>query len=237
MEPQNKEFNFWRFYITATGLLVIALTLFFGLVGSFTAGSLFSIFVGVVIISALLGAVITLGRKFSRESFRLTSGIPSQGDILTGRYKGLGGWLILVGVGLAATIILQGYAIFEITKLYSNGSISLLVTYIPGFGSVILFEFLANIGILIFTAYTLFLFFKESRLFPKYFLQYLLGILIYTLADYVWSSFLTFPTEFQAELNQMVSQHEAALVRTVISVLIWGLYIKKSVRVKTTFVS
>jgi len=158
------------------------------------------------------------------------------------KYKGLRGWLILVIIGLFATVLWQAYGVYESITLFTDGTVDVLSNpasgaYIPGFVRALKFEFITEILFLIFAVYFIFLFFKKSRKFPKYYVFLLVASVVYVVLDYIILSSLTVSSsEMKQVIDEVLSEGETEIGRTVITAIIWGLYMTKSKRVKVTFV-
>ncbi len=120
-------------------------------------------------------------------------------------YQGLGGWLILVGLGLVLSAVLQFVEIFNydtwITTSIEMLSLSLSI-------------------------YITYLFFSESRNFPKWYI----GLLIFGLAinTIVIVGGVINPEDIK-EASQL-------FIRSIVSSMIWIPYMLVSKRVKATFI-
>lgn len=157
------------------------------------------------------------------------------------RCKGLGGWLILVIIGLFATVLWQTYGVYESITLFTDGTVEVLGNpatemYIPGYAGALKFELIAEILFLVFAVYLIFLFFKKSRIFPKYYVLFLIASMVYVVLDYMILSSLTVSSnEIKQVINEVLLEQETEISRTILGTIIWGLYITKSKRVKATF--
>ncbi len=112
-------------------------------------------------------------------------------------------------------------------------SISVIQGYSAGLGTELLIYCILSI----FTIYLIILFFKKSKRFPKLYILYLTSVVIITLLDIIFFSSLNYPTEeirqvFQGVINETYQN----MGKGGISLIIWGLYMIKSKRVKFTFV-
>ncbi|MDP2638160.1 MAG: DUF2569 domain-containing protein [Candidatus Levybacteria bacterium] len=145
---------------------------------------------------------------------------------------GLGGWLALVGLGLIVTILRQGYEAFDYLSLLS-GSYE-----IPGYSTILRFEFVFTIVFTIFGIYLLYLYFKKNRNFPKYYIIVQIVSVAYVLLDYLSVASLTVPTqELQKAINDVLSQSSGTIGQAIIGSIIWVTYMKKSKQVKATFIN
>lgn len=155
--------------------------------------------------------------------------------------KGLGGWLVLVIFGLFVSVLFQVHGAYESVTMFTDGTVEFLSdpsseVYMPGYGGLLKFEFIAEIVFLAMGIYLIYLFFKKSRNFPKYYLPFLIISAIYVILDYALLSSVSFSGEMQQAIDDTLSEGSGEIGRAVIGALIWGSYIRKSKRVKTTFV-
>jgi len=169
-----------------------------------------------------------------------TEGTPKQASP-DKNLKGLGGWLVLVILGLFYTVAMQAYGAYESVTMFTDGTVEFLSdssseVYIPGYSGLIKFEFIAEIVFLAAGIYLIYLFFKRSKKFPKYYIPLLVISAIYVILDYVILSSVSVSGEVQQVIDDILSEQGSEIVRAVIGALIWGSYIKKSKRVKATFV-
>ncbi|TCM68075.1 uncharacterized protein DUF2569 [Acinetobacter calcoaceticus] len=149
--------------------------------------------------------------------------------------RGLGGWLILVAIGLvlsASAVLVSIYPFFE---MLSAEKWEILAAFEPEtFNSELRSIIFAEIGfnILLFFAflYVIYLFFSKHYLFPKFFIAIQVVVIFYILVDsYVVS--LIPPMEPMLDYDTIKS-----LVRALIYAAFWITYMLKSERVKQTFV-
>lgn len=149
---------------------------------------------------------------------------------------GLGGWLIIVGIGLCF-----GQIRILADLATSAGSYFLLdsweavaspkgESYHPLFGPLLMFELIANSGIFVMNAYSIVLFFTKRRTFPRIYVALLVCTALLQLADMMLGS----------QIPAVAKEQNAAairdLARAFIGALVWGSYALVSKRVKATFV-
>ncbi len=144
---------------------------------------------------------------------------------------GLGGWLSLVGLGLIIGLLWQAYGTLEYLPLLSD-------TYnIPGYLILLQIEFFVSIIFTLVIAYLLYLYFKKNKNFPKYYVVFLISSVIYVVLDHLFLASLSAPTQkLQQVINDALSQNSSNVGRTIVTSIIWVAYIKKSKRVKATFI-
>lgn len=145
------------------------------------------------------------------------------------KLKGLGGWLILVILGLLLTLFLQLMQIYSITQIFSTGN------YIPAFGGLLKFELIMDIVLAITAIYLVYLFFTKNRRFPKYYVIFLVAGVAYVSLDYGLFSLIVVPPEVKKVVEGAMDSGQ--MVRAFVGALIWGSYVERSKRVKATFIN
>ena len=121
------------------------------------------------------------GREFSEKP---TSSPPIENRTINfGRKNrslvGLGGWLILVGIGVVlGPIKLLGLTIIEFSNAFSEGTLEAITTpgtesYVPLVGPYIICELIVTAGLFIALLYLVFLFFSKKLEFPKWYIRIL----------------------------------------------------------------
>lgn len=150
--------------------------------------------------------------------------------------QGLGGWLVLVGLGIViAPLTIIGSILPDYSEMFSNGSWEVLTT--PGteaydslWAPLLYGEIAINGAFVLAWVFIGFLFFSKNRAFPKWYI----GILLFTLAFVVLE-----PLAIKAVLpNDSLIDAAATkeIGRALITSLIWIPYMLVSKRVKATFV-
>lgn len=155
--------------------------------------------------------------------------------------KGLGGWLVLVILGLFVSVLFQAYGAYESITMFTDGTVEFLgdpssEVYIPGYAGLIKFEFIAEIIFLVAGIYLIYLFFKKSKKFPKYYVPFLIITVIYVILDYALLSSVSVSGEVQQIIDDTLSEQGGEIGKAVIGALVWGAYMRKSKRVKATFI-
>jgi len=148
--------------------------------------------------------------------------------------SGLGGWLILIAIGLVVTPITVFFTITEYnlpllndTEMWREFADPNSAYYTSLFSFIVYFELIGNIIILLFSILFLYLFFAKKRLFPKIYFWFLIGNLLFIFIDEVLA-------------NSMFEFEEFAYIETLrqaIPCAIWLRYLAVSKRVKNTFVN
>ncbi len=150
--------------------------------------------------------------------------------------EGLGGWLILVGLGIIISPLrIIGMLFPAYSEMFSNGSWAALTTpgtetYNPLSATILYGEMAINGGLVLAWIFIASLFFLKKRVFPKWYI----GILLFTLA-FILVDALAIKTVLP---NDPVFDAETSkeFVRSLFVTLIWIPYMMVSKRVKTTFV-
>lgn len=151
--------------------------------------------------------------------------------------SGLGGWLILIGIGVVLSPIRLGLLLVTVfLPILSDGTAEALTT--PGsvhyhwfWAPLLAIEGVGNCFFLAASCVLVFLFFRKSRYFPKAYLTMCALSLVFILID--------------ATLVKVVLPHEPVfdsetlreVIRAGIAVVIWGPYLLISKRAKNTFVN
>lgn len=153
------------------------------------------------------------------------------------KYKGLGGWLILVGLG----VVFGPFRILaELVKAYKpifkDGTWDLLTNplseyYNPAFKNFAIFEFTVNGVIILASFYMIYLFFSKKTLFPKMFIWLQVISFVFVLLDALIASSI-FP-----DMQAFDAETTKTLMRIFIYSAIWIPYMLVSKRVKATFVN
>lgn len=152
------------------------------------------------------------------------------------RLSGLGGWLILVGIGLFVAptrwliFVVQTYP-----PIFRDGNWELVTT--PGTESyhqlwapLLIGEIVGNILFIVAGIFLIFLFFQRSRRFPSLYIAMMVANLMFIIAD-AWLLTFILPNEpmFDSDTVREAGRSAGAL-------LVWGPYMSVSERVKNTFV-
>jgi hypothetical protein len=158
----------------------------------------------------------------------------SQPPILDPKLNGLGGWLVLVGIGL---VLSPCRLLFRID--HSIGSFSLWkwhaltnpdgMSYQPIWGPLLTLELLGQLTILTLEIFVIILFFQKRRIFPRWFITLLAVNALLVVGDAIGVQFLK--TVSAATTTNLVG----SIAQSFIGCCIWIPYMLTSLRVKTTF--
>ena len=151
-------------------------------------------------------------------------------------YAGIGGWLILVGVGLTFALIRAIYFIFTTyPPFFTNGILKALITPESGVYNMplaifVMGELVVNAGLMIASSYLLYLFMKRKANFPAWFIGVMAVNLVFMVLD---------PSIIKLIRPEYQVFDEAVLMsiaRNSAVCLIWIPYMLRSKRVRATFI-
>ncbi len=151
---------------------------------------------------------------------------------IKGVKSGLYGWLALIGFGLIVRLLMQGSDLLGYFPLFN-------MTYdIPGYMSLLQFEFVMSLASILVSVYLLYLYFKKNTRFPKYYIIFLIATAIYVTIDHIYLASLVVPTpEQQKIITDILAKSSSDVSRTIFFAIIWVWYMKKSKQVKATFIN
>lgn len=144
--------------------------------------------------------------------------------------EGIGGWLILVAIGLVfSPLYILGTTAATYLPLLNNPSIAVFMESHPGLRAMLFFELVTNVIFVLFLLALNYLFFTKRRSFPTYFILFLVVQFVLMAGDLVLAHALL--------PNLPVSAKGAtALMRSLVGMAIWIPYFIVSKRAKATFV-
>ena len=150
--------------------------------------------------------------------------------------EGLGGWLILVAIGLIMSPLLLVTVLWrDLLPIFVEGHWPLLTrpysdAYHPLWAPLLVFEVLANLALVGFSLVCLFLFFRRSARFPTVVIAYYVANLGVVATDFFLATLI--PAAAAMDDTESVKQ----LVRSIATCAIWIPYMRHSRRVLNTFV-
>ncbi|MGH8601258.1 MAG: DUF2569 domain-containing protein [Gammaproteobacteria bacterium] len=159
------------------------------------------------------------------------------GDLSKPEPVGIGGWLILVVIGLIYSPIQIAYFLMmELWPIFTDGTWSVLTTsgteaYHPLWAPLLVFEVIGNLGSIALALATLWFMFKRSRRTPAVAIAWLLWTAAFVIADFIGADMIPAVASQQVDPDTVKQ-----LVRSIVSVCIWVPYFMVSKRVKATFV-
>lgn len=153
------------------------------------------------------------------------------------KLEGIGGWLILVGLGVVfSPIRIVKQVIPSYVEMISNGSWAALTTpgsasYSPAWLPILLLESTINCALIVAWVVIAIQFFTKKARFPKLYISILCFTIVFQLFD-AWVITLVRPS-----LEVFDRETVRELGRSVVAALIWIPYMLRSKRVKATFVN
>ena len=151
--------------------------------------------------------------------------------------SGIGGWLILIAIGVVISPIRLTYIIATTyPDIFTSGTWEMLTTegsdaYHPLWLPLLSGEILINGALLVASLYMAYLFFTRKRSFPDWFIGIAVFSLLFIIADaFAILAILPDETVFDPDTS-------AEALRAAILVVIWVPYMRVSKRVKATFVA
>jgi len=148
---------------------------------------------------------------------------------------GLGGWLILVALGLLIRPIALAALVIQSSPAYFNEHIRQVLTnpnsdaFQPYFAYFAAAELTLNLISLLFCLLLLIMFFRRSYLFPRsiqIYFAYSIAISIYS----IWAS-----SQYVHITSEDLAETHRTLVQVLVAAVIWIPYFSVSKRVKLTF--
>ena len=150
--------------------------------------------------------------------------------------SGLGGWLILVGIG----VVVSPFRLFgELGQIYGpffrDGLYEVLTTpgtdaYHPLWSTLIWGEVIGNTIILLAAIYLIFMFFGKKAVFPKLYIWIAFGSVVFFFLDALLVKIIL------PEVPFFDPDTVKGLVQGVMTLVIWIPYMLLSKRVKVTFI-
>ncbi len=149
--------------------------------------------------------------------------------------RGLGGWLILVAIGLTIAPLLLALELIQVNiQIFTAGYWSVLTdpsseAYHPLWAPLFVFESIGNLVLIAVAAAGMVLFFRRSSAFPKLMVSYYLGGLGFIALDLLASNFIL----AVAAIDDVASL--GAVIQSITICVIWIPYMYRSRRVRNTF--
>jgi hypothetical protein len=161
---------------------------------------------------------------------------PVPAPVSDNRYRGIGGWLLLVLLGLVITPFRAfGMVITTHLPIFTSGRFNELIDpaspdYHPLWAVLLPFEVLFNVLVGSAAIVGLVLMFRRSRAFPKWMIGFYLFSAGFVIADLIVAQLIP------AVAAQDMSEAAGETIRALVAAAIWVPYMRVSKRVKATFV-
>src|SRR6266545_909156 len=176
--------------------------------------------------------------RLSRAQLAVAGGgalpVSVPGTVRPDEPSGLGGWLVLVGIGVTLSPLRILITIWKTLPSYSAATWAGLsapgaATYHPLWAPVLMFELIGNIGMLVFSGLLVWLYYRRKRQFPTVFIWFALISSLFVFADLGLATLVPVadpePTRWSQQLGRLMG------------LLLWILYMRRSRRVRNTFVN
>jgi len=152
--------------------------------------------------------------------------------------EGLGGWLILLGFGLLSGILVRLGQLAKTVPVFSSERWQTLTnsaspTYNALMPPALLLELFTTITLFLMTILLVVTFFQKKRVFPMLFVT----LLLFQLLAHALDVLLIYRMHQNSVLTHTEAASAAALAPMLLALILWGLYISRSRRVKLTFVN
>lgn len=187
-----------------------------------------------VVVAAFGGLTTLLAGAWIWRSTRTPKTMP---PLLPDEAKlvGIGGWLVLVAIGLCIAPFSRLIQIGPNWRSYFDVDVWQIVA-MPGgaqyhalYGPMLIFEMLGNIVLVGLNVLAIFLLFGKRRLFPQAYIALVLGNALFLWADEFLGSFIPSVAESASP------REKKAIVQATFWAVIWSCYMLNSKRVKATF--
>jgi len=145
--------------------------------------------------------------------------------------EGIGGWLILIVIGLIVTPFRLGYeVIMNMVPLISSPNILALNS--PDLTNLIYFEIFGNLIFALYSILLLFLLFSKNKLFPKLLIFYFVTNFAFIMLDLFLASQISVIQHTETDASVIKE-----IFKSSFNLIIWVPYLILSKRVKNTFVN
>ncbi|HTX40709.1 MAG TPA: DUF2569 domain-containing protein [Acidobacteriaceae bacterium] len=152
--------------------------------------------------------------------------------------QGIGGWLVLVAIGLAVSPFFMSFYVWRDLHFLSSPGRTLAGKLIPGLPTLVAVEMLLNLALLAGCLALNVLFYREKRILPRCFQLWLIFAFVAALTEYSLTRFgLGAVTGIAANIVATTTEKLAFQTgRALFTAVIWVTYFSASKRVRATFV-
>ncbi len=189
---------------------------------------------GIMIGAAMAGLLLAAGLGMAAWRYDPMAMHHLQSHPDNSALTGLGGWLVLVMLGLIARPLVMAKGIADLrpafwTDYWEQAEAMVRAGHFTVFKILVGGELAVNMMLLSLSVILLVLFFKKRTAFPGLFIGIMFFNALVLAVDTILSGYLL------KEANNLAPDESGQLVRTVIYAVIWSLYMLKSERVRLTF--
>ena len=148
---------------------------------------------------------------------------------------GLGGWLVLIGIGICLSPLLIGGSMIRTNSVFSLTTWTALTTpggarYSAWWAPGLIFELLGNLTRFAWSVLLVFFFFQRRASFPKLYIALLVSNVLFLACDDILTQMIR-PAGGKTDVPI-----SGRVISYVIGAVLWSLYMLQSRRVKYTFV-
>jgi hypothetical protein len=160
--------------------------------------------------------------------------------------RGLGGWLVLVGIGLIGNLYYRVQGIFRDIHAFRSSSLHLMVDpnspyHMIGFIPLLGLEFCGHVALVVAVGLLIYFFVSKTRLFPRLYIAYLWAFAAFDACDValVRLQVQGAPSEHfrQSMIHGALFRQEYQAFVLIGGAILWTSYMLKSRRVQQTFVN
>lgn len=150
--------------------------------------------------------------------------------------QGIGGWLLLPLLGLIVSPFRLGWSLMnDLAPVFTGDTWAALTVpgaqaYHPLWAPYLVFEMLANLGVMLFGLYALWSFLRKSRRTPRLMVTWFALLVVVQLVDHFVGQMIP------AVANQTGQGQTQEVGRSIFAAILWIPYFLKSQRVANTFV-
>jgi hypothetical protein len=153
--------------------------------------------------------------------------------------QGIGGWLVLVAIGLVITpFILIRYLLLDARSLRLPARV-LIGLRVPGLPTLIAFEFFINAVLLVGMVVLIVLFLRQMRKFPRLYQLWLGFALVGRIVELTLSFNIGAGSSWEGAAKLVADLHTKlgfGAAKSLIGAIVWIAYFEVSERVKATFI-
>ncbi|MFD2706637.1 DUF2569 domain-containing protein [Salibacterium lacus] len=200
---------------------------------------IFILFPLILLLWCIISTVINSSKK--RKDEEIESSKDGEVAATKREVKGIGGWLIIVIIILGISLIYSSYIAITDGRVMLNPEMWQEISqpdgllYHPLNGSLIIFELIFHVMLVVFTIVLVVLLFMKKKIFPRLMIIFLLSRFIIG-GILAFASYNVLTSIPYYEMNQLKTDLYSSLAGAIIGCGIWVPYFFVSQRVKNTFV-